>query len=670
MLVAHMSVKDDFRFPAQAMSYALYCFYICCTDCNASILLLLLAIVDFVRSYRMDLFISYNSSITWSLLLLALSAMTAVYSRTIRCGSVSTLPVVADVPEASLHFKRRRLSMSTSSIDDAVGLSSANTDDHPDISIEEAFGHASRKDPRHIDAFAEEMTTPLTSILVGTQLLQNDGALTDDQRQIVTRVTCAAEMAMMTCRKTVNVFGRPSIAPDNVPVRIADVCDRCITLFREFETPKLKFIYRLDGDVPTVVVADEKLVWDILMNLMSNAREYTRKGFVELSVSVESSAEGDGAGKYLHVRVRDTGAGVDAEAVPSLFAPFSSQPPGRNPGSGLGLYSCRLKARAMGGDVGYDPVTAGSPRGSIFWFKVPYGVYEGRCPSSAAHHPILGEDAVAEKDRPPFCVFKCLRILIIDADIVLMSMLKKLLESDGALVDIVNGSDARSVLDGGGYHCILFDPAFASEVRGFLDDLPPGRSAGVFTCVCSGVAASPDGVEGDRSSFEFDHFQSKPIDKTAVRIAMRKCITKLGLDRIMIIEDDRTVGRMMLRIADEMGLDARLLVDGSDALDVLRESNTDYLAILVDLNMPLVGGTAFVEEALAMYASPDRPSANDPYICIVTGESRATAVPGAHNIFFKPFGYAQFERVVDCAIAHRRETTSMSPAKLNAEVNV
>src|SRR6185369_8947497 len=96
----------------------------------------------------------------------------------------------------------------------------------------------------------------------------------------------------------------------------------------------------------THVCADRGKLEQVLLNLLSNATKFTNEG----SIVIESFDEGERAG----LRVRDTGIGIPADKLSSVFEPFVQV--GRSlttphEGTGLGLAISRDLARAMGGEL-------------------------------------------------------------------------------------------------------------------------------------------------------------------------------------------------------------------------------------------------------------------------------------------------------------------------------
>ena len=109
--------------------------------------------------------------------------------------------------------------------------------------------------------------------------------------------------------------------------------------------------------------ADPAKVEQILLNLLSNAAKFTARG------SVEVRCERHGA--TTAIKVVDTGSGIPANMLESIFDPFvqvNSDLTRTAEGTGLGLAISRQLARAMGGDV---TVTSTVAVGSEFSWTLP-----------------------------------------------------------------------------------------------------------------------------------------------------------------------------------------------------------------------------------------------------------------------------------------------------------
>jgi hypothetical protein len=100
----------------------------------------------------------------------------------------------------------------------------------------------------------------------------------------------------------------------------------------------------------------------VLLNLTTNALKFTSSGFVEISVKAPSPSR-------LEFSVRDTGRGIPAQVMSSLFDPFRRRDPGDYAFSsaGLGLSICRKLVAAMDGTLG---VETSETNGTRFFFEL------------------------------------------------------------------------------------------------------------------------------------------------------------------------------------------------------------------------------------------------------------------------------------------------------------
>jgi signal transduction histidine kinase len=113
------------------------------------------------------------------------------------------------------------------------------------------------------------------------------------------------------------------------------------------------------------VMADDDRVSQVLINLLENAVQFTPAGG-RVSVLAER------LGAEAQVRVVDTGVGIEPDALPRLFQPFSQAEPGvprTEGGTGLGLYICRGIVDGHGGRIWAE--SEGKGRGATMVFTLP-----------------------------------------------------------------------------------------------------------------------------------------------------------------------------------------------------------------------------------------------------------------------------------------------------------
>lgn len=104
------------------------------------------------------------------------------------------------------------------------------------------------------------------------------------------------------------------------------------------------------AQIKTIKVDPERLK-QIIVNLISNAIKYTRKGRVDVQIKQDD--------KMVYVIVADSGMGISAENMKKLFSKFyriKTPETAEISGTGLGLWIAREMAQKMGGDLNVESI--------------------------------------------------------------------------------------------------------------------------------------------------------------------------------------------------------------------------------------------------------------------------------------------------------------------------
>ncbi|MBX2881378.1 MAG: response regulator [Granulosicoccus sp.] len=218
---------------------------------------------------------------------------------------------------------------------------------------------------RYVIGLSHELRTPLNSILGYAQLMEQDTDLPDHRRNGVRVIRDSAQHLSGLIGNLLDISrieaDRLSIHRD--PVSLHEFLNQLTQMFQiQAEFNRLEFKVSISSHVPRRVIADEKRLRQILINLLSNAFKYTQEGHVELVVDYRS--------QVTTFKVCDTGIGISKTDLKKIYLPFETLPdnnPETPKGTGLGLTISRLLAEIMGGDL---TVNSTPGEGSCFTLKL------------------------------------------------------------------------------------------------------------------------------------------------------------------------------------------------------------------------------------------------------------------------------------------------------------
>ena len=111
----------------------------------------------------------------------------------------------------------------------------------------------------------------------------------------------------------------------------------------------LDLAFQRDEDLPQYVHADQNRLRQVLINLIGNAIKFTASGQVQLLVEHKS----DASSSHLSFAVEDTGPGIAADKLNTIFESFGQAPSDQqeHEGTGLGLSISQHFVHLMGAQI-------------------------------------------------------------------------------------------------------------------------------------------------------------------------------------------------------------------------------------------------------------------------------------------------------------------------------
>lgn len=126
---------------------------------------------------------------------------------------------------------------------------------------------------------------------------------------------------------------------------------------------------RIAPEVPGTLIGDPGRFNQVLMNIVGNAIKFTAEGYVSIAVDMEKLPSGQ---IMLNTAVSDTGIGIAAARLPSIFNEFSQADNSHTRkygGSGLGLTISKRLTELLGGTL---TVESSPGKGSTFTLTIPF----------------------------------------------------------------------------------------------------------------------------------------------------------------------------------------------------------------------------------------------------------------------------------------------------------
>lgn len=226
---------------------------------------------------------------------------------------------------------------------------------------------ANRAKSTFLSNMSHELRTPLNAILGFAQILTSETLSTtlDEKREFAQHIEEAGIHLLTLINEILDLAkvesGSMSLSLE--PVALEDVFAECSTMIEPLSKKRTIGVeFKPVHDLH--VFADRIRLKQILINLLSNAIKYNRPdGMVTVNCEITD-------GKQLRIYVQDTGIGLTAAQLETIFQPFNRL--GREvfdeEGTGIGLALVKHLADAMHGKIG---IASEIGVGSTFWIELP-----------------------------------------------------------------------------------------------------------------------------------------------------------------------------------------------------------------------------------------------------------------------------------------------------------
>ncbi|KAL2430283.1 hypothetical protein ABEF95_004267 [Exophiala dermatitidis] len=524
----------------------------------------------------------------------------------------------------------------------------------------EAAAHARSE---FIASASHEIRTPLHQLQGYSDLLSRI-ELSDEARLLLLAIQQATRSLSMI---TANVLDWSRLEKGEAVCRptildLRKVCESIIAILpNNHEEGGTELMIVVGPEVPTSFFLDETYLQRILMNLLTNALKFTRRGYVLLLVGMRD--------RTLSITVKDSGPGIPEVFLPQLFEPFKqAQTRGAERGTGLGLAIIRQLLEKMQGTIDVEshcqvPNDVGLRRcGSTFIANIPVSEPTGAPPALSL---MASGQQVAFYGPPDGRFLEGLQLawkafgfelVPADADAIVAStwgviwtdlvflqahptLRHRLMQLQNQLVLVTHDSQ------------LLLDRTVGSVPPAHI--IPIRRPFVWHRMIKTINSVVKSGKASVGRSVRFAPMVNV-VENTGIEQPKRGN-KSLKDSTILLVEDNKINQKLGVRMLETLGYKVIVADDGQQALDRIVERDEDIDLVLMDQSMPKKDGITAIKDIREMelvgFLSRKRPIVM--VTAVVGPDAQALCMSAGADAFLpKPLALSKLEQTLKRFLGH------------------
>ncbi len=212
----------------------------------------------------------------------------------------------------------------------------------------------------HIADISHQLKTPLTSMMVMTDLLQDENLPAEKRKQFTSKISSQLKRIewLVSSLLTISKLDTGVIEMKKENVNARDLIESSLEpLLIPLELREIT--YKIKGK-ENIIYCDKHWTVEAMVNILKNCMEHTSSGgYLEITSSDNPL--------YSEIKIRDTGAGIAKEDLPHIFTRFYRGKNSSKDSVGIGLSMSKSIIKNQGGDI---TVESEANKGSMFYIKL------------------------------------------------------------------------------------------------------------------------------------------------------------------------------------------------------------------------------------------------------------------------------------------------------------
>ncbi len=457
-----------------------------------------------------------------------------------------------------------------------------------------------RSKSEYLANMSHEIRTLINAVLGFASLLR-ESPLSDKQKDHLQTINVSGKMLLEIVNDILD-FSKVEAGKlklESIEFNLEHITEEVFKILRSRIADKAVSLYLIiTENTPLVLWGDPIRTKQIFMNLLDNAIKFTETGELGMTISRADDVLAREGSVWIRFVVKDTGIGIPANRINSLFQSFTQASDSTTRlygGTGLGLALCKTFVEKMGGHIDVESILG---KGTTFTFLIPFGI----SPQSKPHEdtfknlvpPGLDLMLVTAHDKTTETFISNAKKLVVK-NVLTTTTAKQATE---ALLKYE--SDAQPL------------PALI-----FIDTMLPGKEAFMLAYKIRQqdrynkihlVAIACDGrieVRDDYQQAGFISSMMKPVIRQELAETISRVLAQKPTDhrviapmvlqkiscagvRVLVVEDSLPNQELLKIHLESLECVSDYALNGKEAIEQLKKNKYDIC--LMDLQMPIMGG--------------------------------------------------------------------------------